>query len=242
MASTGGPDRIVVTEQHLLRVEREHPVKPAPLLPHPRMPPKHVARPRAEAGTQLHGRRLKPGPGSWTWSRRARAGRLGSDGSGRTARAGGLGVGRPGSEARARTAGVSAKAPGTPDLSAKADNAKLNQRPFDGRRPSALTATPHKALNGRNVGVWGLGPQVRMRNDPVRAFRERGQPECSPEGIRTLATALRGRRPRPLDDGARTCCTAVLHPLSRLRRAELYQKSSAAPLREWLRWGTRTRT
>ncbi len=28
---------------------------------------------------------------------------------------------------------------------------------------------------------------------------------CSPEGIRTLATALRGRRPRPLDDGARTC-------------------------------------
>ena len=25
---------------------------------------------------------------------------------------------------------------------------------------------------------------------------------CSPEGIRTLATAVRGRRPRPLDDGA----------------------------------------
>jgi hypothetical protein len=24
----------------------------------------------------------------------------------------------------------------------------------------------------------------------------------SPEGIRTLATAVRGRRPRPLDDGA----------------------------------------
>ncbi len=53
----------------------------------------------------------------------------------------------------------------------------------------------------------GLGarPPGRMRNDPVRAFRGRGQPECSPEGIRTLATALRGRRPRPLDDGARTC-------------------------------------
>ena len=27
-------------------------------------------------------------------------------------------------------------------------------------------------------------------------------PRCSPEGIRTLATAVRGRRPRPLDDGA----------------------------------------
>lgn len=25
---------------------------------------------------------------------------------------------------------------------------------------------------------------------------------CSPDGIRTHATALRGRRPRPLDDGA----------------------------------------
>ena len=29
-----------------------------------------------------------------------------------------------------------------------------------------------------------------------------GSPCCSPEGIRTLATAVRGRRPRPLDDGA----------------------------------------
>jgi hypothetical protein len=27
---------------------------------------------------------------------------------------------------------------------------------------------------------------------------------CSPDGIRTHATAVRGRRPRPLDDGART--------------------------------------
>src|SRR5215218_9893029 len=27
----------------------------------------------------------------------------------------------------------------------------------------------------------------------------------SPEGIRTLATAVRGRRPRPLDDGAVRC-------------------------------------
>lgn len=51
---------------------------------------------------------------------------------------------------------------------------------------------------------------------------------CSPEGIRTLATALRGRRPRPLDDGARTF---LLLALSRQRRAELYQKSSAVLLR-----------
>ena len=33
---------------------------------------------------------------------------------------------------------------------------------------------------------------------------------CSPDGIRTRATALRGRRPRPLDDGARTRFKHVL--------------------------------
>ncbi len=43
---------------------------------------------------------------------------------------------------------------------------------------------------------------------------ETGWITCSPDGIRTRATALRGRRPGPLDDGARTClapppCRAV---------------------------------
>src|SRR3954469_13869031 len=37
-----------------------------------------------------------------------------------------------------------------------------------------------------------------------------GSARCSPEGIRTLATAVRGRRPGPLDDGARCCCGAVV--------------------------------
>src|ERR1700733_5229225 len=63
-----------------------------------------------------------------------------------------------------------------------------------------------------------------MRSAPVRAFCGQRHPQRSPEGIRTLATALRGRRPRPLDDGARTC---FLLPIELGKRAELYQKSSS---------------
>src|SRR6476660_5733102 len=48
--------------------------------------------------------------------------------------------------------------------------------------------------------------------DPPRSLTRRVF-LCSPEGIRTLATALRGRRPRPLDDGARTCQAFVLQCL-----------------------------
>lgn len=39
------------------------------------------------------------------------------------------------------------------------------------------------------------------RDRPVTTLSTVG---CSPDGIRTHATAVRGRRPRPLDDGART--------------------------------------
>src|SRR4051812_21255647 len=42
------------------------------------------------------------------------------------------------------------------------------------------------------------------RNETARVGEDADRMRCSPEGIRTLATALRGRRPRPLDDGART--------------------------------------
>ncbi len=56
-------------------------------------------------------------------------------------------------------------------------------------------------------------PQVRAPRGTARAARDTGDarpppdPEvggglCSPEQIRTAVTALRGRRPRPLDDGA----------------------------------------
>jgi hypothetical protein len=47
----------------------------------------------------------------------------------------------------------------------------------DGNRPQPLhppaTLTPTTASN-RTVGVWGLGPQVNMRNDEARAFRGQG--------------------------------------------------------------------
>src|SRR5687767_2288343 len=51
--------------------------------------------------------------------------------------------------------------------------------------PKGLPARPPTAAG---TVTWGLGarPPGKMRNDPVRAFCERGQPECSPEGIRTL--------------------------------------------------------
>ena len=59
----------------------------------------------------------------------------------------------------------------------------------------------------------------------------------SPDGIRTRATALRGRRARPLHNGA----------LARDHRfdetAEAYQLPCRTANQEFLpRWGTRTRT
>src|SRR3954451_22803437 len=41
-------------------------------------------------------------------------------------------------------------------------------------------------------------------------FRFHRDQQCSPDGIRTRATALRGRRPRPLDDGAAETSSAIL--------------------------------
>jgi hypothetical protein len=74
------------------------------------------------------------------------------------------------------------------------------------------------------IGVEGLQPHelrhpATMTLDPHATARPaiREAQMCSPDRIRTGATALRGRRPGPLDDGAR--------------------KSTRA----W-RWGTRTRT
>src|SRR4051794_24136216 len=57
-------------------------------------------------------------------------------------------------------------------------------------------------------GRWRT-PRCRGRREPP-ARVGRGLCGRSPEGIRTLATAVRGRRPGPLDDGARCCCAAVV--------------------------------
>lgn len=51
---------------------------------------------------------------------------------------------------------------------------------------------------------------------------------CSPDGIRTRATALRGRRPRPLDDGARTRFTHVLFFALQEQPCGLFCGSSAS--------------
>src|SRR4051794_1772731 len=54
---------------------------------------------------------------------------------------------------------------------------------------------------GRRPGSTGHGCRRANHKTPARqAFRLVSG--CSPDGIRTHATALRGRRPRPLDDGA----------------------------------------
>ena len=58
------------------------------------------------------------------------------------------------------------------------------RRPLGIRRPGTASV---RAVQTREKGPFRI---------PERAFR------CSPDGIRTRATALRGRRPRPLDDGA----------------------------------------
>jgi hypothetical protein len=65
------------------------------------------------------------------------------------------------------------------------------------RPPSILTSTDRPAALASAGG--GLRPQTAKIPERC-ALRDVSR--CSPEGIRTLATAVRGRRPRPLDDGA----------------------------------------
>src|SRR3984893_16727430 len=64
------------------------------------------------------------------------------------------------------------------------------------RAPSlAFVGSPQAGLAG-HAGGWIDGSG--RAGDRLVNFA------CSPDGIRTHATAVRGRRPRPLDDGART--------------------------------------
>ena len=78
----------------------------------------------------------------------------------------------------------------------------------DGERSDALTSTigePRSEVRGRSPPAGGLGarpPEDIAKEACLRTPQTGLKHLCSPEGIRTLATALRGRRPRPLDDGA----------------------------------------
>ncbi len=59
-----------------------------------------------------------------------------------------------------------------------------------------------KPLPGRGVGA--APPQDNAKQERPTPRGHGPSILRSPDGIRTRATALRGRRPRPLDDGART--------------------------------------
>lgn len=92
---------------------------------------------------------------------------------------------------------------------------------YEGRqryRSAAVQIGGREEQQPRQVGVSVAGHRKKRPAPPevTRAAR------CSPDRIRTGATALRGRRPRPLDDGARTCfsCFAALSSGA----AELYQR------------------
>jgi hypothetical protein len=71
-------------------------------------------------------------------------------------------------------------------------------RPGVDDRAAAVCVRDRSRLVDRPVAL------LRYRETKEAPFRfpERGPFGSSPDGIRTRATALRGRRPRPLDDGA----------------------------------------
>ena len=66
---------------------------------------------------------------------------------------------------------------------------------------AAMSSTTIPALRTDRCRSAGSTPE----NKP-QALVTRACGGCSPDGIRTHATALRGRRPRPLDDGAVRLC------------------------------------
>ena len=77
-------------------------------------------------------------------------------------------------------------------------------RSHDERKPCATCddaiGAPEDASRGS--GVFARRSDLLKREEPDPCGSGSG---CSPEQIRTAVTALRGRRPRPLDDGAVTC-------------------------------------
>ncbi len=65
-----------------------------------------------------------------------------------------------------------------------------------------MTITPSRIRLG--VIVFRIAGNISRTYEKTPRSMIGGSFLCSPDGIRTRATALRGRRPRPLDDGART--------------------------------------
>lgn len=78
------------------------------------------------------------------------------------------------------------------------------------RGPSDPLVGSPQAGAATHVGGWLDRPVAARRADAKSPISRRNWAilrllgSCSPDGIRTHATAVRGRRPRPLDDGAGT--------------------------------------
>ena len=76
-------------------------------------------------------------------------------------------------------------------------------------RGASSSGRSHPVSRIRNTARRRRGVAVVHASRPAESGRATGPHEqvrpgdCSPEQIRTAVTALRGRRPRPLDDGAK---------------------------------------
>jgi hypothetical protein len=79
--------------------------------------------------------------------------------------------------------------------------------------PDSLEAQSHRNADGSGIGFFGPDRAAVLDKQPepafideefirARAFTGSRVSRSSPDRIRTGVTALRGRRPRPLDDGA----------------------------------------
>ena len=115
--------------------------------------------------------------------------------------------------------------------------------------PARVPDGPHRAARRPPGAAGRAGLRRSPRGPPAETARDRRAPAerpkarsggsgpswCSPDGIRTRATAVRGRRPRPLDDGA-VLVWPVVRALAGRRR--LPQRSRVVSPS----WGTRTRT
>ena len=101
-----------------------------------------------------------------------------------------------------------------------------------GLSPGWERRTPIRGTHGAQVPVEHRFPPVpagHSRRAPTERFRWSGPfAPCTPDGIRTRATALRGRRARPLHNGGPS-------------RRDSNVRVTGEPNRR-TRWGTRTRT
>ncbi len=84
---------------------------------------------------------------------------------------------------------------------ARLDGAAGGEWPTSGSMSGAASVVPQRRIHGD-------GHFRCDGDDPVGRSPEIYEPS-TPNGIRTRVTALKGRRPRPLDDGGRLACRSL---------------------------------